>query len=320
MNLFIAFTILMPLSLFLNNQATQTSLEKRAVGDTQRTLASDLDGDLPRLPFKDWFEKVIGSDTGVVWQLSECGQKVEMTPDGTGDAQACVEVNTILGNGRRVIVMIAVGTFKKGMTGAPAFNFGVIERDGELRRIPRLRDLKALLSAPWELAKRPPIVLPELNTPGISFAANNAYLSVAALGNVEEIGWPIEIEGPPPGPPPEPPPNRPQISPPSLKQPQSIQQVVDDVLEGNAITRVEPTYPPAARLMRAFGMVRVQITVSETGAVIEAKAISGHQALRSAAVDAANKWVFKPTTVDGMPIKVQGVLMFNFRPKIQRED
>jgi TonB family protein len=67
-------------------------------------------------------------------------------------------------------------------------------------------------------------------------------------------------------------------------------------------------------------MVKVQITVSETGAVIEAKASSGHQALRSAAVDAANKWVFKPTTVDGVPIKVQGVLTFNFRPKIQRED
>jgi periplasmic protein TonB len=117
-----------------------------------------------------------------------------------------------------------------------------------------------------------------------------------------------EIEDPP-----EPPPNRPQSSPPSLNQPQPIQQVVDKVLEGNAITRVEPIYPPTARMMKAFGTVRVQITISETGIVIDAKAISGHQALRSAAVDAANKWVFKPTTVNGEPIKVQGVLTFNFR-------
>lgn len=60
MNPFIAFTILIALSLLMSNQSTQTSLEKRAVGDTKRTLASDLDADLPRLPFADWFEKVIG--------------------------------------------------------------------------------------------------------------------------------------------------------------------------------------------------------------------------------------------------------------------
>ena len=60
-------------------------------------------------------------------------------------------------------------------------------------------------------------------------------------------------------------------------------------------------------------MVRVQVTISETGSVIDAKAISGHQALRPAAVAAASKWVFKPTTLNGEPIKVQGTLTFNFR-------
>jgi TonB family protein len=96
-------------------------------------------------------------------------------------------------------------------------------------------------------------------------------------------------------------------------QPQSVQQLVDKVLDGNAVTRVEPVYPPTARMMRAFGTVKVQITISEAGRVIDAKAVSGHQALRSAAVDAAYKWVFKPTTLNGVPIKVQGILTFNFK-------
>jgi TonB family protein len=216
--------------------------------------------------------------------------------------------------------MIAVGSFKKGITGPPAFQFGVIEQNGALRPIRRLGDLQNLLSAPWESAKRspPPVVLPELNLPSIEFATSSVYLPVAASGNGEMIGWPTELNESPP----EPPPDRPQSSPPSLdqpqsiqqrSQPQSIQQVIDEVLEGNAITRVEPIYPPTARIMRAFGKVRVQITISETGKVIDAKAISGHQALRPAAVDAAYKWVFKPTTVNGEPIKVQGVLTFNFR-------
>jgi TonB family protein len=303
-------SILMTLSLFLIlTQTNQSSLEKQAIADTQRTLASALDTGLPEISFADWHEKVVGRKTGVLWQLSECGEQVEATVNGTGDTRACVEVNTILPDGRKVILMIAVGTFKKGVTGPPAFSFGVIQQKDQLRPIRRLRDLQDLLSAPGELAKMPSVDLPELNMPSVMSAANNMYPPVVASMNGETIGWFREIENPPP----EPPPNRPQSPPPSLNQSQPIQQVVDKVLEGNAVTRVEPTYPPTARVMKAFGMVSVQITISETGKVIDAKAISGHQALRPAAVDAAYKWVFKPTTVNGEPIKVQGVLTFNFR-------
>jgi TonB family protein len=303
-------SILMTLSLFLIlTQTNRLSLEKQAIADIQRTLASVLDTGLPEISFADWHEKVVGRKTGVLWQLSECGEQAEATANGTGDTRACVEVNTILSDGRKVILMIAVGTFKKGVTGPPAYRFGVIQQKDQLRPIRRLRDLQYLLSAPGELAKMPSVDLPELNMPSVMSAANNIYPPVAASMNGEAIGWFREIENPPP----EPPPNRAQSPPPSLNQSQPIQQVVDKVLEGNAITRVEPTYPPTARIMRAFGMVRVEVTISETGSVIDAKAISGHQALRSAAVAAAYKWIFKPTTVNGEPIKVQGVLTFNFR-------
>jgi len=309
-------SILMTLSLLsILSQTRQLSLEKQAIADTQRTLASELDTGLPDISFADWHEKVLGRKAGVVWQLSECGEQVDASVNGTGDARACVEVNTLLADGRKVVIMIAVGTFKKGITGRPAFQFGVIERNGELRPIRRLGDLKNILSTPWELAK-PPVALPELNLPSVEFAANNVYLPVAASGNGEVIGWPTEIEEPPPPPPdlPQSSPPSPKSSPPSPNQPQSIQEVVEQVLEGNAITRVAPVYPPQARMMRAMGTVKVQVTISETGKVIDAKAISGHQALRPAAVDAAYKWTFKPTTTsDGTPIKVQGVLNFNFR-------
>src|SRR5262245_21153415 len=161
MNSFIAVTTLIAFFLFLNNQPAQSSLEKRAVADTQRILASELDAELPRLPFTDWFVKVIGPGTGMIWQLSECGDRLETPPDETGDARACVEVNTILSDGRKVILMIAIGTFKKGMIGSPAFHFGVIERKGNLYPIRRLRDLQQLLSAPVKLIDKPTVNLPE---------------------------------------------------------------------------------------------------------------------------------------------------------------
>jgi Gram-negative bacterial TonB protein C-terminal len=46
--------------------------------------------------------------------------------------------------------------------------------------------------------------------------------------------------------------------------------------------------------------------------VIEASAISGHPLLRESALQAARQWVFKPTELSGTPIKVQGILTFNF--------
>jgi TonB family protein len=306
----VVMTVMMWLPL-LNNQTqnrsadAQLSLEKQAVASARQTLASALDADLPKISLSDWFEKVVGRKAGMVWQLSECG---DTTSNAAGDAPACVEVNTLLPDSRRVIVMIVVGTFKKGIAGQPAFHFGVVEERGKLRQIKRLGDLQKLLSAPGELDESPPVELPMLNVRSIRVGANNAFLSVAAPGNIEEIGRLTQIEEPPP----TPPPNRPQSHPPSPNQPQSIQEVVEQVLEGNAITRVQPVYPPTARMMKAMGEVKVRITISETGRVIDAKAISGHQSLRPAAIEAAYKWTFKPTTVDGAPIKVQGVLTFNF--------
>ncbi|HMV51532.1 MAG TPA: energy transducer TonB, partial [Blastocatellia bacterium] len=75
---------------------------------------------------------------------------------------------------------------------------------------------------------------------------------------------------------------------------------------------IQPAYPPVAKAAKASGQVQVQITISEEGKVVEASAISGHPLLRDAAVEAARQWVFKPVELSGTPVKVQGVLNFNF--------
>jgi TonB family protein len=84
------------------------------------------------------------------------------------------------------------------------------------------------------------------------------------------------------------------------------------VLQGSAIKRVQPPYPQIAKAARASGPVQVQITISESGEVIEASVISGHPLLRDAALQAARQWLFKPTELSGVPVKVQGILTFNF--------
>jgi TonB family protein len=311
-----ASAIALVLCLFVDTFLQTESLERQALILAQRTPASELDPVLPNVSLTTWFNQLVGPQAGVIWQLSECGEAIMVPSDEGPDLPACLEANATLPDGHKVVVTISIGTFKKGLTGRVAYNFGIVEYDEQLYSAKRLSDLPLLLSdRKWEYLRKRPITLPNIETDGVRVKWLPHVYPPSLLSKDNDVLM-ANLDAQQPSSPPEdvppPPPNRPNSSPPSLNQPQSIQQVVNKVLEGNAVTRVEPVYPPTARMMKAFGTVEVQITISETGRVIDARAISGHQALRSAAVEAAFKWVFRPTTVNGVPIKVQGILIINF--------
>ena len=86
------------------------------------------------------------------------------------------------------------------------------------------------------------------------------------------------------------------------------------VLNQTARSLPQPSYPPAARAVRAQGEVRVQILVDKVGKVISASAVSGHPLLRSAAEEAARKASFSPVLVSGEPVTFSGALIYNFVP------
>jgi TonB family protein len=81
---------------------------------------------------------------------------------------------------------------------------------------------------------------------------------------------------------------------------------------GSALKKVAPAYPAEAKAAGVSGKVEVQVTISEKGQVIEAIAVSGPELLREAAEQAAKQWVFKPAKADRRPVKVQGIMIFNF--------
>jgi protein TonB len=86
------------------------------------------------------------------------------------------------------------------------------------------------------------------------------------------------------------------------------------VLNGKATSLPKPAYPAAARAVRAAGAVSVQVVISESGSVISANAVSGHPLLRAAAEGAARGARFSPTLLSGQPVKVSGVITYNFVP------
>jgi Gram-negative bacterial TonB protein C-terminal len=88
--------------------------------------------------------------------------------------------------------------------------------------------------------------------------------------------------------------------------------ITGGILNGKAIKLVKPTYPRAAREAGASGTVQVRVLIDETGKVISAKAISGHPDLWKVSEDAASQSEFSLTKLAGQPVKVAGVILYNF--------
>jgi len=84
------------------------------------------------------------------------------------------------------------------------------------------------------------------------------------------------------------------------------------VLNGKAISKPQPAYPAIAKAARASGTVVVQVLIDEQGRVVSAHAVSGHPLLQQSAVSAARQAKFSPTLLSGQPVKVSGVITYNF--------
>ncbi|PYS47922.1 MAG: hypothetical protein DMF68_14710 [Acidobacteria bacterium] len=91
-----------------------------------------------------------------------------------------------------------------------------------------------------------------------------------------------------------------------------LKPVSSGVLNGKAISLPKPIYPPSARNARVSGVVTVEVVIDESGKVISARAIDGHQYLKEAAEQAARGARFSPTVLSGQPMKVSGQITYNF--------
>lgn len=137
-----------------------------------------------------------------------------------------------------------------------------------------------------------------------SFNSNDLVLPTGngrTTGTGESNGRPnVVITEPPPLPPdpPQPPKNK------VMKK--SV------LLNSEALSLPKPRYPPLAIQIHLEGVVNVQVLIDETGKVVSAKAVSGHPLLTLEAVRAANQAKFSPTILGDQPVKVSGVITYNF--------
>jgi protein TonB len=134
----------------------------------------------------------------------------------------------------------------------------------------------------------------------IGTSDSNATAPVAPGSGTGLVAGPtkVTIADEPPPPPPQPTPPRAPIS--------------GGVLNGKAISLPKPAYPAIAKSAHASGTVVVQVVIDENGHVISAQAIKGHPLLQAVSVAAARGARFSPTKLSGQPVKVTGVITYNF--------
>lgn len=107
-----------------------------------------------------------------------------------------------------------------------------------------------------------------------------------------------------------------ESEPPSKPAPKPLMKPVSGgVLNGKAVQLPTPEYPEVAKRMRAAGLVTVEVVIDVNGKVISAKATGGPAMLQQAAVQAAMRARFSPTTLSGQPVKVAGTINYNFSLK-----
>jgi TonB family protein len=91
-----------------------------------------------------------------------------------------------------------------------------------------------------------------------------------------------------------------------------LKPISGGVLNGKALSLPAPFYPEIAKRMRAAGVVSVEVVIDVTGRVISAKATGGSEVLQQSAEKAAMQARFSPTLLSGQPVKISGIINYNF--------
>jgi TonB family protein len=89
-------------------------------------------------------------------------------------------------------------------------------------------------------------------------------------------------------------------------------RVGGNVQAANIIQKVNPVYPAEAKANRVQGTVRFTVIISKDGTVKSVTLVSGDPVLAQAAKDAVQKWVYKPTLLNGDPVEVMTLVDVNF--------
>jgi hypothetical protein len=89
-------------------------------------------------------------------------------------------------------------------------------------------------------------------------------------------------------------------------------KVADDDITSSVAKLPKPEIPQNLKWTKKDGLVNVEFSVNEKGDVLTAKAVSGLAALKKPSETAALESKFSPPTFEGEPLRMSGVIVYNF--------
>lgn len=87
---------------------------------------------------------------------------------------------------------------------------------------------------------------------------------------------------------------------------------ISSMQEGSLLHRVQPAYPPQARIARIQGPVVLAAVISKAGAIENLRVLSGHPMLVKSAIDAVSQWIYRPYILNNEPVEVETRITVNF--------
>jgi protein TonB len=180
-------------------------------------------------------------------------------------------------------------------------------RIGDISVITPFRGDRVAAESAKDVGARTPVRISNYNSDPASTGgpAHTNYIGDRGDGPGEGTGPAVIGDGTTPPPPPA------HVTPTPAQHTGPV-RLTSEILIGKAISKPAPPYPAVAKQIGMQGSVAVQVLIDEQGHVLSAKATSGPPLLLAAAVQAAYKATFIPTKLSGQPVKVTGVITYNF--------
>lgn len=89
-------------------------------------------------------------------------------------------------------------------------------------------------------------------------------------------------------------------------------RVGGNILATKITHKVDPVYPPLAKIAHVTGMVVLHAIIARDGSVEQLEAVSGPELLKQAAMDAVKEWRYQPTRLNGQPVEVDTMIQVVF--------
>jgi TonB family protein len=92
-------------------------------------------------------------------------------------------------------------------------------------------------------------------------------------------------------------------------------RISQGVSQGLLVKKVQPVYPNIAQQFHREGSVQVLATVGKDGEVKKVQVLNGDSMLAKAAVDAVNKWEYRPYLLNGQPVEIETQITIIFKAR-----